>query len=257
MIPADHVKRKTPARESLLDASEELFVSKGYSAVGTREIADAAGVNLAAIQYHFGSKAKLFAECLRRMMARTKADNPFGALTAPVSTADEAASILVRFIYRFLDGICHPKGPEVCRIIFREIFSETSNDPEMSEALISSVVEEYHRPSDELLLGVVRKVAPELSEAEVALFAHSIIGQCSFYVTHRPFIERLRGMSFSEVPQFERVVRHIATFSLTALGLTKDAVETAVESGFAAERSESACPRCKGHQSIKVGEEER
>ena len=60
-------------REALLDAAEALFSSKGYAAVGIREITDAAGVNIASIKYHFGSKSELYLETVRRAMERSDA----------------------------------------------------------------------------------------------------------------------------------------------------------------------------------------
>ncbi|MHC5046996.1 MAG: TetR/AcrR family transcriptional regulator [Planctomycetota bacterium] len=59
-------------RGSLLDAAEELFSRKGYAAVGIREITDAAGVNIAAIKYHFGSKSELYLETVKRAMERSE-----------------------------------------------------------------------------------------------------------------------------------------------------------------------------------------
>lgn len=44
------------SRERLLLASMRLFAEQGYSRASTREIALAAGVNVAAISYYFGDK---------------------------------------------------------------------------------------------------------------------------------------------------------------------------------------------------------
>lgn len=45
------------AREALIEAAKTLFIEKGYDGVSTREVAEAAGVNLGAIQYYFGSQS--------------------------------------------------------------------------------------------------------------------------------------------------------------------------------------------------------
>jgi len=50
----------------LLDAAERLFSDKGFEAVSHREIASAAAVNLAAINYHFGSKDQLIGAVIKR-----------------------------------------------------------------------------------------------------------------------------------------------------------------------------------------------
>lgn len=53
-------------RERILDEAERLFAHHGLDGVSVREITDAAGVNTAAIHYHFGSKHDLVAAVLAR-----------------------------------------------------------------------------------------------------------------------------------------------------------------------------------------------
>ena len=48
------------ARERLLHAALKLFADKGFAKASTREIAQAAGTNIAAISYYFGDKAGLY-----------------------------------------------------------------------------------------------------------------------------------------------------------------------------------------------------
>ena len=52
---------ESPARtvERILSAAARLFAERGMAGVGLREITAEAGVNLAAVNYHFGSKEKL------------------------------------------------------------------------------------------------------------------------------------------------------------------------------------------------------
>lgn len=52
-------------RERILAAGELLFAEHGYAAASLREVTELAGVNLAAVHYHFGSKEGLFTEMLR------------------------------------------------------------------------------------------------------------------------------------------------------------------------------------------------
>jgi len=48
-------------RTQLLDAAERLFAERGFRGTSIRAITDLAGANLAAVGYHFGSKAELLA----------------------------------------------------------------------------------------------------------------------------------------------------------------------------------------------------
>ena len=70
----------TGTRDALLDATEALFSERGHAAVGIREIVDRAGVNIAAINYHFGSKSALYLETVRRAMARSEHDSAWAVL---------------------------------------------------------------------------------------------------------------------------------------------------------------------------------
>jgi AcrR family transcriptional regulator len=58
----DAAALKPSARQRLMDASEQLFAEHGWNAVSIRTIVAAAGVNLAALHYHFGSKEQLLTE---------------------------------------------------------------------------------------------------------------------------------------------------------------------------------------------------
>jgi AcrR family transcriptional regulator len=49
-------------RAAILDAAERLYADRGFADVTLRDIVAAAGVNLAAVNYHFGSKDELIAE---------------------------------------------------------------------------------------------------------------------------------------------------------------------------------------------------
>src|SRR5215469_11636466 len=46
-------------RRKLIETAESLFADQGYSSVSLRQIIAEAGVNLASVHYHFGSKEEL------------------------------------------------------------------------------------------------------------------------------------------------------------------------------------------------------
>ena len=49
----------TDTKEKILDTAERLIGEQGYAATSLRQIIAEAGVNLAAVHYHFGSKEDL------------------------------------------------------------------------------------------------------------------------------------------------------------------------------------------------------
>ena len=57
-------------KQRVLEAGLNAFVREGFDAAGTREIAQAAGVNLPAIQYYFGGKEGLYLACAEMIVDR-------------------------------------------------------------------------------------------------------------------------------------------------------------------------------------------
>src|SRR5437762_2911252 len=60
------MKQPSDTRSRILDVAEELFGERGLDRVSIRDITRKAKVNLAAINYHFGSKEDLIAAVFER-----------------------------------------------------------------------------------------------------------------------------------------------------------------------------------------------
>lgn len=56
-------------KEYILGKAESLFAEKGFDATSVRDIARAAGINIAMISYYFGSKEKLIEELFKMRMS--------------------------------------------------------------------------------------------------------------------------------------------------------------------------------------------
>src|SRR6478752_3282958 len=65
-IALDAASADTKTR--ILDVAEGLFMEHGFKATSLRQLTSAAGVNLAAVNYHFGSKEELFQSVLTRRL---------------------------------------------------------------------------------------------------------------------------------------------------------------------------------------------
>jgi AcrR family transcriptional regulator len=59
-------------RLALLDAAEELLITKGVAGITTRKVADLAGVNQALVHYHFGTIEELLLAALERVGMHVK-----------------------------------------------------------------------------------------------------------------------------------------------------------------------------------------
>ncbi len=90
-------------KEKILDVAEELFAKNGYQGTSMRAITSRAGVNLAAINYHFGSKQSLVATVVERRLLPLNKLREQGLLAAKEKAARAGkkpgvAEVLLAFI---------------------------------------------------------------------------------------------------------------------------------------------------------------
>lgn len=220
--------KKASSREALLRSAEELFAERSFAAVSTRELADRAGVNLGAIQYHFGSKTQLFVEAIRGAMSRNIEEASYFPNETTLTSREQAAEELCRFVHKLTYNMCHPKGPDVRRMMHREILGATSQNEELREVLVSSVVEDIFRPFDERVKSIVRILLSDEPESKLHYILQSIYGQCLYYASDRAYVERLRGEDHASEPHLTAVCRHIASFTLRGIGLDEKEINQAL-----------------------------
>lgn len=82
-------------RTQILDAAEHLFAEHGYRGTSVRAITRLAGANLAAVGYHFGSKAELMAAVARRVVEPINAAQCAGLDALLARTPDPPVGALV------------------------------------------------------------------------------------------------------------------------------------------------------------------
>ncbi|GCE29065.1 TetR family transcriptional regulator [Dictyobacter alpinus] len=163
-------------RESILDAAEQLFAEKGFEATSLRHITTAACVNLAAVNYHFGSKSELLQTMLQRLIAPVKIQE-VEALEAlldhtPQPTLEE---ILGAFILPLVNYL-YSDDPRVR--IRAQVFARAIVDPnEEIQRIILAEVQSINA-SYSAILG---RVLPTLPEAELQWRFISLFGIC---ITH-------------------------------------------------------------------------
>lgn len=109
------VEVATPLR--LLDATERLVGEQGVEAVSLRAVNAAAGANVAAVHYHFGSKEGLVAAVLERRMAELAAER--FALLAPLESLrrPDARSVVEAFVLPFVRLQADESGRRYARFL--------------------------------------------------------------------------------------------------------------------------------------------
>ena len=89
------MSRVDATRRDLLDAATRIFAEQGYARGSVREIAAAAHANVAAISYHFGGKAGLYRDVLRRAL-QAFASPALDPAALAQATPEAAARIFIR-----------------------------------------------------------------------------------------------------------------------------------------------------------------
>lgn len=85
-------------KERILSAAERLFAERGFAETSLREVTSRADVNLAAVNYHFGSKSNLVNEVFRRRLDDLSARRITALKAAEVNHAGSLDSVLAAFI---------------------------------------------------------------------------------------------------------------------------------------------------------------
>ena len=85
-------------KDRILGAAEELFAQFGFSGTSLRQVTSRADVNIAAVNYHFGSKENLVNEVFRRRMDGMSADRLTALKAAVEQSPGELEPILAAFV---------------------------------------------------------------------------------------------------------------------------------------------------------------
>ena len=151
-------------RSRILDVAEELFGERGLDGVSIRDITRNAKVNLAAINYHFGSKEDLIAAVFERRVVPVNE-----ARLAALDRVEKSASNRIPKLEAILEAFIRPalqsslkasKGGTAFSKLFGRCLSEPS--PEV-EALLKRQFE----PLAERMHTVLKKALPHLSRSQI------------------------------------------------------------------------------------------
>ena len=185
-----------------MEAAGIVFAEKGFGAATVREICQAAGANVAAVNYHFRDKTGLYLEVVRRSMMLAHQH-----VIDPTTMAPEEA--LTAFVHGMVTGLRRAREGAAwhVRIMAHELAQPT--------AALDMVVEEVIGPRFAILRTVVSQLTGLPPESETTrMCAMSVIGQVVHYAHAWPVIERVcPSMEFDA----EKVASHIATFSIAAM----------------------------------------
>ncbi len=150
-------------RTRILETAEGLFATKGYAGTSIREITRDAGVNVAAIHYHFGSKEALLRGVTDRIV-RPLNERRFQLLDEALRRSDPAPieDLLVAFIRPDVETLqeLQQRGPTVAHFIGRTYADQT---PWIQEMISEQFAETRTR-----FFSAIAASLPQLPPAEIA-----------------------------------------------------------------------------------------
>ncbi|MGC4031931.1 MAG: TetR family transcriptional regulator [Tepidisphaeraceae bacterium] len=153
---------KNGSAEILLNTAEALFSASGYDGVSMRDLTREAGVNLAAVNYHFGSKEQLFQAVIRRRVAPLNARR-LEALDLILKSAGnrppDLAAVLEAFARPIVVDLMRA-GHEPLRRLAVRLF--TAADP-----LVEPIIDQEFGPVARRFIAAFAAARPGLSSREI------------------------------------------------------------------------------------------
>jgi TetR/AcrR family transcriptional regulator, regulator of cefoperazone and chloramphenicol sensitivity len=200
-------KELDTTRERIIDAAGEIFAERGFDSTTVRDICQAAGANIAAVNYYFGDKQRLYVEAVMRAHRWRMQQAVLPDWSADTAAEEKLTDFITTFIRRVRTG---PEGTWHTRLMMREIANPTE--------ACAEVVQSSIRPQFEVLIGILRELLPDVTdEQKLHLTAFSIVGQCLFYHLADPIVRNLLGPDEYGGLDVSKLADHIAEFSLAAL----------------------------------------
>jgi AcrR family transcriptional regulator len=198
-------------RTQILDAAERLFAEHGFRGTSVRAITDLAGVNLAAVGYHFGSKADLLAAVIRRVVE-------------PIIAAQDAG--LDRLLARTPD----PSVAELVAAFAEPLFDEITADDDGAARTSRLIVIIFGDPAEEMrnwtgsaedtvldrYLTAFGHALPDLSPHELWFRMRGILAVVAAVAVDRVEVYN-QPVSASQSPSVEAARRWAITFLAAAM----------------------------------------
>ena len=191
----------TSARDQLLLRALALFADRGFAKTSTRDIAQAAGVNLAAIRYYFGDKAGLY---------RAVFTEPFGDPGESIARYDHDGLTLRQslegFFATFLEPMKQGAVAQQCmRLHLRELLEPTG--------LFAHELEHSIRPAHAALTRVLRRhLGLARDDDELHRLAFTLAGMAMHLFVGRDIVDALRPALLRTDRAIDRWALRLADF---------------------------------------------
>jgi AcrR family transcriptional regulator len=160
-------------KDRILDAGERLFAELGFAGASLRAVTEAAGANVASVNYHFGSKEGLLRAVVRRAMKSVNEERR--RLLDEMGPGATAEEIVRAFIHTGMNLVQRQgeRGDQVARFIGRVICDPSPVMRELFADEVSDVEGRYLR--------ALQDAAPGLAPDEMSFRFTGMIGLLGLY----------------------------------------------------------------------------
>ena len=198
-------------KERILDAAEKLFGNSGFSATSLRDITAEAGVNLASVNYHFGSKEALLGKVFERRFAPVNQQR-LERLSEVEALQDTRPLQVERIIRAFV-------SPPFERFIelgdsgrqFLRLAGRVHTESDEIRALLLKTME----PIIARFTTALQRALPEVAPSEVELRILLVVGAMAYTMTWGNFILAQPGAGRTPDDLLESLVK-FATAGMVA-----------------------------------------
>jgi AcrR family transcriptional regulator len=175
-------------KDRILGAAEELFAQHGFSGTSLRQVTSRADVNIAAVNYHFGSKENLVTEVFRRRMDEMSARRLALLREACAQDPGKLEAILAAFVEPAL-ALAQDRngGGAFIRVIARAY-------AEKNDGLRKFLSEQYGHVLREFAKAIAGCV-PELSKEQLYWRLDFLAGALTYAMADFGLIKRPSGVS--------------------------------------------------------------
>lgn len=198
---------KPNTQQKILDAAEQLFSETGFSATSLRQITSMAEVNLASVNYHFGSKKELIQAVLQRYLAvlMPRLDDEFTRLLASTQP-NNLPVVLAAFIEPLLEL---NKVQQNGTTMFLQLLGRGYTD--VQGHLRWFFNHHYGRTLDKFVL-LVQQSCPQLPASEIFWRLHFSLGTIVFTMASNVALKDIAAADFNEVVEIDGVIKRLIPY---------------------------------------------
>ncbi len=209
--------RAGDTRGRILDAAERLFMAHGYDGTSMRHITGEAGVNLAAVNYHFGSKEALIQEVFRRRLDWLNEERmrALDKLEAEAGGQPVKPSLIVDAFFGTLLRMADDESRG--GMTFLRLLGRTLAEP--SEFIRAFLAHEYQSVMDRFKEALFRAL-PEVPKAEIVWRFHFMLGATSYAIAGTDALRLVTDWQIEEedsIDRLDRLVPRLMSFLIGGL----------------------------------------